>query len=76
MTTRGLSSIYYIYKTSFEQYRLGTYSAIREAEHAASLGLSYYYLGYYIEENPHMAYKGHFHPHETFDWSRETWSRE
>ncbi|HOT46417.1 MAG TPA: hypothetical protein PLC28_16145 [Spirochaetota bacterium] len=76
VSSKGLSSIYYIYKTSFEKYRLGTYSVMREAEHAASLGLPYYYLGYYIEENQHMAYKGHFHPHETFDWSREIWTRE
>ncbi len=76
VSSNGLSSIYYIYKTSFEEYRLGTYSVMRETEHAATLGLAYYYLGYYIEKNQHMAYKGHFHPHETFDWSRETWTRE
>jgi len=76
ISSRGLSSVYYIYRTSFEKYRLGTYSVMREAEHAAYLGLKYYYLGYYIEENPRMAYKGHFHPHETFDWTRETWAGE
>lgn len=76
ISREGLSSVYYIYRTSFEGFRLGTYSVIREAEHAASLGLAYYYLGYYIEENRHMAYKGHFHPHETFSWSSEIWTRE
>lgn len=72
----GLSSVYYIYKSSVEEYRLGTFSVMREVEHAVSLGLHYYYLGYYIKENPHMEYKGHFHPHETYDWSSEIWTRE
>jgi leucyl-tRNA---protein transferase len=72
----SLSSVYFIYKTAHEQLRLGTYSVIREAEYAASIGLNYYYLGYYIGENPSMAYKGHFHPHETFDWERQVWTRE
>jgi leucyl-tRNA---protein transferase len=76
ISREGLSSVYYIYKTSAEQYRLGTFSVIREVEHAASLGLKYYYLGYYVKENPHMEYKGHFHPHETFDWSGQIWTRE
>ncbi len=76
VSSKGLSSVYYIYKTSFEQYRLGTFSVIKEVEHAATLGLNYYYLGYYIKENRRMEYKGHFHPHETFDWSSGAWTGE
>jgi arginyl-tRNA--protein-N-Asp/Glu arginylyltransferase len=76
LSNESLSSVYFIYKTSHEQLRLGSYSIIREAEYAASRGLKYYYLGYYIEENPSMAYKGHFHPHEKFDWERQVWTRE
>ena len=72
----SLSSVYFIYKKAYERLRLGTYSVIREAEYAASHGLKFYYLGYYIEKNQSMAYKGHFHPHETYDWVRQVWTRE
>lgn len=72
----SLSSVYFVFNTAYERYRLGTYSVIKEVEHAASLGLSYYYLGYYIEKNHSMAYKGHFHPHETMDWPTLQWRRE
>jgi arginyl-tRNA--protein-N-Asp/Glu arginylyltransferase len=72
----ALSSVYFAYKTSCERLRLGTYSVLREVEHAASLGLAYYYLGYYIEENRSMEYKGHFHPHEKYDWPSRRWNRE
>ena len=76
LSREALSSVYFVYKTDREEFRLGTYSVIRETEHAASLGLKYYYLGYYIGENESMAYKGHFHPHEKFDWEKRVWVRE
>jgi leucyl-tRNA---protein transferase len=76
LSLEALSSVYFVYRTDCEQYHLGTYSIIREAEYTAALGRKYYYLGYYIEENQSMAYKGHFHPHERFDWTSQRWSRE
>jgi arginine-tRNA-protein transferase len=76
ISSSGLSSVYFAYKTSSEPLRLGTYSILREVEYAASRGLKYYYLGYYIEENRRMEYKGHFHPHEKYDWSSRRWNRE
>ncbi len=72
----AMSSVYFVYKTAYEEYRLGTFSVIREVGHAASRGLNYYYLGYYIDENGRMEYKGHFHPHETYDWNTGRWVRE
>lgn len=74
--SEGMSSVYFVYKTAYDAYRLGTYSVIKEVEHAASYGLKYYYLGYHIAENMSMAYKGHFHPHETYDWTAGLWIRE
>ena len=76
ISSSGLSSVYFAYKTSCEQLRLGTYSVLREVEYAASRGFTYYYLGYYIEESRSMEYKGHFHPHEKYDWSSRRWNRE
>lgn len=75
-SSESLSSVYFVYNTAYERYRLGTYSVIKEVEEAASLGLSYYYLGYYIEENHSMAYKGHFHPNDKYDWEGQRWIRE
>lgn len=76
LSREGMSSVYFVYKTAFDEYRLGTCSIIREVEHAASRNLNYYYLGYYIEENRSMAYKEHFHPHEKYDWAEGRWIRE
>lgn len=76
ISSNSLSSVYFVYKTSIEQLKLGTYSILKEVEYAASLGMKYYYLGYYIEENRRMEYKGHFHPHEKYDWSNQRWNRE
>ena len=72
----SFSSVYFVYKAQYEQYRLGTYSVVKEVEYAAIQGMKYYYLGYYIEEIQSMAYKNHFHPNEKFDWERQKWVRE
>jgi arginine-tRNA-protein transferase len=70
---QSLSSIYFVYDTEYLKYSPGTLSILREAEYAASIGLTYYYLGYYIEENRSMSYKNSFNIHETMDWETETW---
>lgn len=75
-SAESLSSVYFVFRSGYESYRLGSFSIIKEVEFAQSLGLKYYYLGYYIEQNQSMEYKGHFHPHETYDWISETWIRE
>ncbi len=70
----SLSSIYFIYDTAYLKYSPGTFSILREAEYAASMGLQYYYLGYYIEENRSMSYKNNFNINEKMDWDTEEWS--
>lgn len=72
-SSNSLSSVYLAYDTAYEKYSLGTLSVIMEIELAASLGLEYYYLGYVINENHSMAYKGSFYPHELYDWPTQTW---
>ena len=72
----SLSSVYFVFRSEYKEYRLGSFSVIKEVEFAASLGLHHYYLGYYIAENRSMEYKGHFHPHEKYDWADKTWKRE
>ncbi len=70
---RGFSSVYFVFDTAYESYSLGTFSIIKEIEHAASIDLTYYYLGYYIEENRSMSYKNNFKPTEQYDWETGTW---
>ncbi len=76
VSSNALSSIYFIYKNEFAKYRLGTFSALKESEYALSLGLKYYYLGYYIENNSSMVYKNRFHVNEKMDWNTGDWLRE
>jgi len=73
MSSEALSSVYFVFKTNYKFLSLGTYSIIKEIEYAKSLGLKYYYLGYYIKENHHMSYKNKFKPYDLFDWKRGKW---
>lgn len=73
VATEGISSVYFIYDTRYSSMSLGTFSVMKEIEYAASQGLSYYYLGYYINECPRMRYKARFRPFELYDWETETW---
>lgn len=72
-STKALSSVYFFFDPDFEELSPGTFSIIKEIELANSLGLSYYYLGYYIKENHHMAYKNRFKPFDLYDWEKEKW---
>ncbi len=72
-SSNALSSIYFFYGNEFTKFSLGTFSAFKEAEYALSLGLKYYYLGYYVENNSSMAYKNSFHINEKMDWNTGTW---
>lgn len=69
-----LSSVYFCFDPRFTDLNLGTFSVLQEIAHARSLGLSYYYLGYYIPECGSMAYKAHFRPRECFDWESGAWA--
>ncbi|TFH38984.1 MAG: hypothetical protein E4G96_09675 [Chrysiogenales bacterium] len=72
----SLSSVYFVFRDAVVRFGLGTYGAIREIEHAASLGLTSYYLGYWIADCGRMAYKARFHPNERYDWLGDEWRDE
>ena len=76
VSSKSLSSIYFVFDTDYSDYRLGTFSVIKESEYALFLGLDYYYLGYYVKNNSSMAYKDSFHINEKMDWSTGKWSHE
>jgi arginyl-tRNA--protein-N-Asp/Glu arginylyltransferase len=73
ITSESLSSVYFIYRSGFDRYSLGTLGVIREITCARMLNLRYYYLGYYIADNHFMAYKSRFKPHEEYNWEKNEW---
>lgn len=72
-SSHALSSIYFIYRPSFMSRGLGNFSIIKEIEKTESLGLKYYYLGYFIQGNSRMQYKTRFRPYEWYSWKTGNW---
>jgi len=64
ITKELISAVYCYYDTSMDKASLGTYAIIQELIIAKQLGVPYLYLGYYIEESPHMRYKKRFRPNQ------------
>ena len=59
----GLSSVYFFYDPDYKDYRLGVFSSLIEIEYARWMKLSFpefkhYYMGFYIQNNHKMSYKG------------------
>jgi arginyl-tRNA--protein-N-Asp/Glu arginylyltransferase len=76
LSDRALSSVYFIYRTSVTNRRMGTFGMIQEIEYARKSGLEFYYPGYYIKDNARMSYKGRFHPAQYYDWQEQDWHDE
>jgi arginine-tRNA-protein transferase len=58
----GLSSVYFAFDPAFSKRSLGVFSVMKEMEIAQKLGLSWYYLGFWVPQSPKMGYKGNFKP--------------
>lgn len=71
---RALSTVYFCFDPDFQRESLGVYSALLEIEHARSLGIPYYYMGYYIAPCPSMAYKADYRPHQRYVLDSEAWT--
>jgi arginyl-tRNA--protein-N-Asp/Glu arginylyltransferase len=60
----SLSSVYFYFEPSRASQSLGTYGVLQEIEYARSLGIPYYYLGYWVHGCRSMQYKADFAPAE------------
>jgi len=58
------SSVYHYFDPDHAQRSLGVYSVLVEIELCRELGLEWYYLGYYVRDCSHLAYKATYWPHE------------
>jgi len=63
-TGKSLSAIYSYYNDSYKRESIGTFFIVSLIKRGMNQHIAYCYLGYYIEENRHMRYKGDFIPNE------------
>lgn len=61
----GLSSVYFAFDPAESARSLGVFSVLAECAIARSLGMRWYYLGFWVAGCRKMAYKAGFAPHET-----------
>jgi arginine-tRNA-protein transferase len=64
LTDRILSDVYCYYDLDYLDRSLGRFAIYKVIEYAASQGVPYVYLGFYIDQNDHMNYKRHIRPNE------------
>ncbi|MDY0268326.1 arginyltransferase [Trichloromonas sp.] len=68
-----LSSVYFAFDPAYAAFNPGTFSILKEIEQARALGLTWYYLGYYVAECRSLAYKDRFRPRQHLDWRTGQW---
>lgn len=69
----GLSAVYTFFEPDLEKRSLGVYGVLAQIGLVRKLGLSYLYLGYWIEASRKMAYKTQYRPVEALiegNWQR------
>lgn len=67
LSASSLSSVYFYFDPAEARRGLGTFSVLYEIDLARRLGISHYYLGYWVEGCRQMEYKASFRPHEVLD---------
>jgi leucyl-tRNA---protein transferase len=60
----GLSMVYSFFDPALSKRSLGNLLILDHVRQVRLAGLSYVYLGYWVQESPKMAYKGQFRPLE------------
>ena len=66
-SSRALSSVYFYFDPAEARRGLGTFGALYEIDAARRLGMSHYYLGYWVAGCGAMRYKASFRPCEVLD---------
>ena len=69
----SLSAVYTFFDPGIPNESLGTYSILKQIEFCKREKIRHLYLGYYVEDSPHMNYKSRFMPHERLvagQWER------
>lgn len=66
----GLSSVYCYYDPAEQRRGLGTFSVLKEIEHAREQSLAYYFLGYFVEGCQAMRYKATYRPNQLLNAER------
>lgn len=64
VTSKVMSSIYFVHAPEYRDAALGTYSIQKEIEYGLNSGHSQLYMGYYIRDCGSMNYKNRYRPFE------------
>lgn len=64
--TAALSAVYTYYDPQLAHRSLGTYAILCQLAEARRQKFDWVYLGYLIDDCPHMAYKARFRPYQVF----------
>ena len=60
----SVSSVYHYFDPDESRRSMGVYSVIRELAWCAEAGVEWYYLGLYVRDCSHLAYKAGYNPHQ------------
>lgn len=60
----ALSAVYCCFDPDYSRYSLGTYAILKQWQYCLEQRMSHLYLGLYVEQSAHLAYKALFLPHE------------
>lgn len=61
---RSISAVYSYFDPEIAHDSIGTYSILKQIEYCREHELEYLYLGYFVDNSPHMMYKSRFLPHQ------------
>lgn len=74
VTPNGLSSVYFYFDPAERHRSVGHFAALLEIQLARSLGMDFYYLGYFVDKCRKMSYKMRYRPCEVLQadgrWQR------
>ncbi len=60
----SVSAVYTFFDPDLRTESVGTYSILKQIEFCQRRDLQFLYLGYYVEQSPHMKYKSRFRPNQ------------